>query len=353
MRSKKLSITAILFAAQLLYGQVGINTPNPEAALDIVSDNSGILIPRMTAAQIEQITTPTEGELVFSTTNTGTTVNLEGFWYYDGTTWLPIIANSSAGTNIYNTDGTLESNRVVNLNNHSLNFGPNKLFISGDATGNIGISTNTPTQKLDVEGGMRVRSLSSGNVFTTVEGVLSTEDSLVYTFGDIRYSSRTTDHNGWYLLNGRTLSSLPSDAQTNAIALGITGNLPNAAGRYIKQGTAGTLTGASSLVLTQANMPNFNLTGTTSSLGHSHSLISPSFSVVRGTSMGQAAVGTANVWQLSGGAQNGSILANQTYTSAAGGAHAHTMTIPSGGTATPLTLNPNYIQLNYFIYLGN
>lgn len=353
MRFKKLSISFVLFLTQLLYGQVGINTPNPEAALDIVSDNSGILIPRMTASQIEQITAPTEGELVFSTTNTGATVNLTGFWYYDGTTWRPIIANTSAGINIYNSDGTLAGNRIVNLDSHNLNFGPDKLFISGDATGNIGVLNNAPTQKLDIAGGMRVRSLPAGNVFTTADGVLSTDASLVYTFGDIRYSSLTADHGGWYLLNGRALSTLPANAQARAAALGITGNLPNAANRYIKQGTPGTVSGAASVVLTPGNMPSFTLTGTTSTLSHTHNLISPGSTVVRGTDMTQTSAGTANVWQLAGGAMPGSVNTSQTFTTASNGQHSHTVTIPSGGTATPIALNPGYIQLNYFIYLGN
>jgi hypothetical protein len=53
-----------------------------------------------------------------------------------------------------------------------MNIGPDKLFISG-ATGNIGVNTNLPTEKLDVNGGMRIRSLSKGNVITTGDGVLS------------------------------------------------------------------------------------------------------------------------------------------------------------------------------------
>lgn len=350
---KKHVLFLCLLVSLKTFSQTGINTPDPKAALDIVSDKSGVLIPRMTANQIEQISSATEGELVFSTTNTGTTVNLIGFWFYDGTVWKPVVATSSTGINIYNSDGTLTGNRSVTMANLNLNIGPDKFFISGDATGNIGVMTAAPTQKLDINGGMRIRSLSKGNVMTTADGILSTDGALVYQYGDMRYSSLAADHDGWYLLNGRTLSTLPANAQTRAASLGITGTLPNAAGKYMKQGTPGTTTGAASVVLTQTNMPNFTLSGNTTNVNHSHNLVSPGSTVVRGTDILQDPAGASNVWQLAGGAAPGSIAANQTYVSSAGGAHSHTVTIPTGGTATPIALSPNYIQLNYFIYLGN
>jgi hypothetical protein len=120
----------------------------------------------------------------------------------------------------------------------------------------------------------------------------------------------------------------------------------------MKQGTPGATTGAGSVVLTQANMPAFTLSGNTSSVSHNHALVSPGFTVLRATDIVQDPAGTANSDQLAGGAAVGSISASQTYTSNADGAHAHTVTIPTGGTATAIPLAPNYIQVNYFIYLG-
>jgi hypothetical protein len=349
---KEVLVLCLLLTGIKTFSQTGINTPTPEAALDIVSDKSGILIPRMTASQIEQVASPTEGELVFSTTNTGTTVNLVGFWFYDGTVWKPVVANSSAGINIYNSDGTLTGNRIVSMDSHSLNVGPDKLFISGDTTGNVGVMTATPTQKLDVNGSMRVRSLPQGSVYSTADGTLTTDASSVYHYGDMRYSSVTTDHAGWYLLNGRALTSLPANVQTRAASLGITGNLPDAANKYIKQGTPGTTTGAASVVLTQTNMPTFTLSGTTTTPTHTHTLVSPGETTLRATDILQDPAGSANSYQLAGGAGPGSITASQNYTSSADGSHSHTVTIPSGGTDTAIPLSPSYIQVNYFIYLG-
>jgi hypothetical protein len=63
--------------------------------------------------------------------------------------------------NLYNIDGTLQSNRVVNLSSFILNFSsttnPDTLVLNG---GNVGIGTSTPSKKLDVNG----QSIFRGNV---------------------------------------------------------------------------------------------------------------------------------------------------------------------------------------------
>lgn len=56
----------------------------------------------------------------------------------------------------------------------------NKLTV-GDSTlntGNVGISTKNPTQKLDVNGGVRVRNLGAGIVVSNTSGVLSIDSTL-------------------------------------------------------------------------------------------------------------------------------------------------------------------------------
>jgi hypothetical protein len=62
---------------------VGINTnaPHPSAALDITDSTKGILIPRMTMAQRNNIQNPAEGLMVYQTDST------KGFWYFDGVNW--------------------------------------------------------------------------------------------------------------------------------------------------------------------------------------------------------------------------------------------------------------------------
>ncbi|NPA43107.1 MAG: tail fiber domain-containing protein [Chlorobi bacterium] len=74
------------------FGQVAINTsganPDPDAILDIQSTDKGVLIPRMTASERDQIGngSPAVGMLVFVTDD-------NQFYYYDGSEWLPFGKN--------------------------------------------------------------------------------------------------------------------------------------------------------------------------------------------------------------------------------------------------------------------
>ena len=81
---------ALIFLSFSLAAQdnvgVGTLTPNPNAALDIESNDKGLLIPRLDAAQraaIVGLTNLESGLLVFDQTD-----NL--FYYWDGNVWLPM-----------------------------------------------------------------------------------------------------------------------------------------------------------------------------------------------------------------------------------------------------------------------
>ena len=75
-----------------LSAQVAINTdgslPHVSAILDVKSDTSGMLIPRMTMAQRNLINTPANGLLVYQTNG------VSGFYYFDNTIWKRIGVNA-------------------------------------------------------------------------------------------------------------------------------------------------------------------------------------------------------------------------------------------------------------------
>jgi len=92
----------LLLAVLPLYASaqtIGINangaTPNSSAMLDIdvsaiAGQKKGLLIPRMTAVQMNAIATPATGLLVFNTTaNT--------FFFFNGLAWVPIASGSGWG----------------------------------------------------------------------------------------------------------------------------------------------------------------------------------------------------------------------------------------------------------------
>jgi hypothetical protein len=349
---KKIIITSVFlsiyssFSAQKAV--VGVGTGSPQAVLDVVSTKNGILIPRQTATQIQNIQNPDESEIVYSLTSDGIAINRKGFWFYQSGSWRPLLENIINNNDIiYTVDGTLTSERQVTQDGKSLNVGPNLLYISGTAS-TIGIATATPTQTLDVNGDVRIQGLNTaGNVISDAQGVLL-HDTEYFDIGDVKPSYVTTDHDGWYLLNGRNISTLPAAAQANATTiLGITTTLPDAAGRYSigTIATPGSITGNNTITLTRANLPSFSFNYTTSADGaHNHTV---TYQTVR--------VNTAN-----GGGNNvhdywlgGSFTGGGNYpqsTTAVG--HFHTYTATSGGNSDPVDIRPSALNANYFVYLG-
>lgn len=89
MRINLLTILVLCFAVNIsAYAQqnvgIGTNTPNTSALLDLTSTNKGLLIPRVTQTQRNNIVTPANGLLVYQTDNT------TGFYYYNGSSWQTI-----------------------------------------------------------------------------------------------------------------------------------------------------------------------------------------------------------------------------------------------------------------------
>ncbi len=70
---------------------VGINNaaPDPSAALDVMSTNQGVLVPRMTVSQRNAIVSPALGLLIYN-------IDDDCFNYFDGLSWVSLCGNSSS-----------------------------------------------------------------------------------------------------------------------------------------------------------------------------------------------------------------------------------------------------------------
>ena len=78
------------------------------AVLDVTSTDKGILIPRMTQAQRDAISSPAEGLMVYQTDGTA------GFYYYNGTAWTAV--GGSGGADVTTaSNGLTESGDDVQL----------------------------------------------------------------------------------------------------------------------------------------------------------------------------------------------------------------------------------------------
>lgn len=97
---------AVYSICGMTFAQVGINTdnsqPNASAMLDIKSTDKGVLIPRLTTDQINGISSPATGLLVYNSDD-------QNFMYFNGTTWREIHTDNQVlqlvGDTLYITNG--------------------------------------------------------------------------------------------------------------------------------------------------------------------------------------------------------------------------------------------------------
>lgn len=227
----------------------------------------------------------------------------------------------------------------------------------------VGINTPTPTKTLDINGELRIRNIteeialnqvltsdSQGNI-----GKLSNTLPLGFIYGDIKTGFQTIDHEGWYLLDGRLISSLPTNIQNRAVNLGFVNSIPDARGKFLKATSdpnAVSQSGGSDTVsLSQANLPNYNYTGSSSSDNASHShVMTPDVYQLTSSSPGGLLV---DLFPQDGTGGNNRFNHTETAGTSTSGSHFHSFSIANaGGSGTAINITPEYILTNTFIYLG-
>ncbi len=150
----KIIIIILFFSLNglLAYSQsVSINedgsAPHPSAMLDVKSLSKGMLIPRMSTQDRTDIQNPSTGLLLYDN-------DTESFWYYKTAGWTELITGGGSTTNFWDTDGT-------NIYNNN--------------TGNVGIGTNTPADKLSVRTAGGTYGLTQTDGITTVGTWIGTD----------------------------------------------------------------------------------------------------------------------------------------------------------------------------------
>jgi hypothetical protein len=152
--------------ASLLFGAVqaqsiAINndgsTADASAILDIKSTTKGILVPRMTKTEKNNITSPAAGLMVFQTGPDST-----GFHYYNGSQWLWISSSATAWQLTGNSGTSAATNFIGTTDNNPLVFRTqNAEVMRITNTGTTGIGTTAPNSTLHINGSIAV-GLSMG-----------------------------------------------------------------------------------------------------------------------------------------------------------------------------------------------
>ncbi len=181
-------------------GQVGIGTltPNSKSALDVVSTTSGFLIPRMTQAQRNAITTPPVGLQIYQTDNT------PGFYYYDGSSWVGqgngTVTLINTGTGI--TGGPFTGSGTVSL----------ATMAARTVKGNISVSPAVPT---DISFGTTVNTVALGDHTHAVPGA---DKQMIFNNSGALNGSSNLRWNNTY--KHATIGNLPDNSIYNNLTAG-------------------------------------------------------------------------------------------------------------------------------------
>lgn len=335
--------------------KVGNNpkTINSNTIFEMESTNKGMLLPRMALSATNSfapMTAHVAGMTIYNTATAGDVT--PGFYFNDGSQWIRIenAANEPWFNVATNSSATSNTQNIYQM-------------------GNVGIGNTNPQAKLDIIGNIKFNGalMPSNKAGTNGEVLMSKGiDSTPvwqspFIFGQVIYALKSSDFNGWVILDGRAKSTLTPSQQTQATLLGIGVNIPNATNAVLMQSSnlIGTTTGNNMKIIQQNQLPNITLSGTTSSSGaHTHTYTDAFYS--ENTGPGGNAIGSTSTdndnnlfWRTNSGAH--SAFPEQIPTSSSG-AHTHTITVNSingNQTQQSLDITPMNLSMNAFIYLGN
>ena len=232
---------------------------------------------------------------------------------------------------ITETDPIYSSSAANGITNSDIIIWNNKLSVEVD--GSITNEIELPTGGND---GQVLKTDGSGN-YTWIN-----QNSI---YGDIKSGIQTTDHSGWVLLDGRTIASLTTPQQTQAANLGLSGNLPDARGKYLSYSPLeGSSFGNNTINLSKANLPTDNFSGTTDYVYNSNTTINPSqYGIIRLSQAGEA--NTVSMADVPGASVEPDVTSTPID-------HKHDFSLQLNTSQTSIDNRPETLNIRMFIYLG-
>jgi microcystin-dependent protein len=165
---KKITLLIFILFSVLNHAQVGVNTNTPDSssALDIESTTGGILIPRLTETQRDNISLPATGLMIYQIDQT------TGFYFYNGAAWTRLegvegpqgIQGPAGNDGVDGQDGVGITSTVDNNNGtFTINYTDGSSFTTSDLTGPQGIQGPAGNDGVDGQDGVGITSTVDNN----------------------------------------------------------------------------------------------------------------------------------------------------------------------------------------------
>jgi Big-like domain-containing protein len=169
----------------------------PKAALEVVSTNSGVLLPKLTTAQRNAIaaTDLQNGLLLY---NTDSSV----FQFYNGSAWNSVIGGASSQNYYWSAKGNAstngDSNFVGTVDNNRLSFRTNNYeHMSISPTGTVTVGTESYTDSLNVQGTISIQdsaidyplSIEANSIYSPFVSLSNPNPAVGSTIGTRYYNS--------------------------------------------------------------------------------------------------------------------------------------------------------------------
>ena len=375
----KIKIILACIASNFVIAQVGINTPNPAASLDVVAKKTdgttseGIIAPRLSGDQIKsadsRYTNPQTGTLVYATgaVNGSTTktanITAPGYYYFDGVIWQKMAQDKTTFPgDIKHSSIAADHGGWYLLNGRAISGLPAAARTAAASLGFIGnipnatnrvLKTKTGAEVIGTVGGVATLSIARANLPAfnfagSLTGNLTAAGAHTHTVTGTAANSGIHTHivNGNAVANGQHSHTLNGSATNagghvhgpaagNSFLLGGTMRINNGTGNYHGDGVLPAAWGGTGAhhQTASAGAHTHSITGSAAANGnHGHTLN----------------INAAN----SGNHTHAlSIIAAQAAN------HTHSLanvnvTVPSGGTGQALDNRSPYLVVNTFIYLG-
>ena len=169
-----------LFLTYNASAQVGINTdnsdPDASAMLDVKSTNKGVLIPRMSSTDRQQILEPAVGLMVYDFT-------AQAFYYFNGVGWLELLSGSVAVLSDEDNDTKVDVTEIGDEDRISFTVGGTERLLMQNSlfriNGRLNINNAFSFPVMDGTNGQVLQTDGIGNLnWVTSSGIVNQDLSL-------------------------------------------------------------------------------------------------------------------------------------------------------------------------------